>query len=135
MRGPGIFFDIWKPANGPGKNIVIEARSAILDFLFDELKMHKVLGKPHGRNFSSIFNYKAMGFACEAVLREQMLAIDDDTTEVKTIADDTMTYLTSLSWPGNVRQLENTCHWLAVMTPGQVVHISDLPAELIAELI
>jgi len=61
------------------------------------------------------------------------LAIDDDTTETKTIADDTMTYLTSLSWPGNVRQLENTCHWLAVMTPGQVVHISDLPAELIAE--
>jgi two-component system nitrogen regulation response regulator GlnG len=61
------------------------------------------------------------------------LAIDDDTTEVKTIADDTMTYLTSLSWPGNVRQLENTCHWLAVMTSGPVVHISDLPAELIAE--
>jgi len=61
------------------------------------------------------------------------LAIDDDTTEVKTIADDTMAYLTSLSWPGNVRQLENTCHWLAVMTSGQVVHISDLPAELVAE--
>ena len=61
------------------------------------------------------------------------LAIDDDTAEVKTIADDTMTYLSSLSWPGNVRQLENTCHWLAVMTSGQVVHISDLPAELITE--
>ena len=61
------------------------------------------------------------------------LATDDETAEVKTIADDTMAYLTSLNWPGNVRQLENTCHWLAVMTSGQVVHISDLPAELIAE--
>ena len=61
------------------------------------------------------------------------LAIDAEPTEAKTIADDAMTYLASLSWPGNVRQLENTCHWLAVMTPGQVVHISDLPAELITE--
>ena len=61
-----------------GKNIVVETRSAILDFLFDELDMHKVLGKPHGRNFASIFNYKAMGFECEAVLREQMLSIDGD---------------------------------------------------------
>ena len=61
------------------------------------------------------------------------LAIDAEPTEAKTIADDAMTYLASLSWPGNVRQLENTCHWLAVMTPGQVVHISDLPADLITE--
>ena len=37
-----------------------------------------------------------------------------------------------LGWPGNVRQLENTCHWLAVMTSGQTVHISDLPAELLS---
>ncbi len=61
------------------------------------------------------------------------LAIDNEPTEPKTITDETMAFLSSLSWPGNVRQLENTCHWLAVMTPGQVVHISDLPAELIAE--
>ncbi len=51
--------------------------------------------------------------------------------EVKAIGDDAMTYLTSLPWPGNVRQLENTCHWLAVMTSGQTVHLSDLPAELL----
>lgn len=61
-----------------GKNVVREARSALLDFLFDELNMHKVIGKPHGRNFASIFNYKAMGFECEAVLREQMRSVDDD---------------------------------------------------------
>jgi len=61
------------------------------------------------------------------------LANSDSEIEPKVIADDTMTYLTSLSWPGNVRQLQNTCHWLAVMTSGQVVHISDLPAELLSD--
>lgn len=61
-----------------GKNVVREARAALLDFLFDTLALHKVLGRPHGRNFASIFNYKAMGFRCEAVLREQLLAIDDE---------------------------------------------------------
>jgi len=61
------------------------------------------------------------------------LSLDNDSGEIKTIAKDTMNYLASLSWSGNVRQLENTCHWLAVMTPGSVVHLSDLPAELLAE--
>ena len=61
-----------------GKNVVIETRSALLDFLFDQMNMHKVLGRPHGRNFSSIFNYKAMGFKCEAILREQMCSIQDE---------------------------------------------------------
>jgi [ribosomal protein S5]-alanine N-acetyltransferase len=60
-----------------GKNVVLEARTALLDFLFDDMQLHKVLGRPHGRNFASIFNYKAMGFRCEAVLREQLLAIQD----------------------------------------------------------
>lgn len=61
------------------------------------------------------------------------LAIDDDDIKTKTIDPDAMAYLTSLNWPGNVRQLENTCQWLAVMTSGQTVHISDLPAELLAD--
>jgi len=39
-------------------------------------------------------------------------------------------YLSTLDWPGNVRQLENTCHWLAVMTSGQTIHLSDLPSDL-----
>ena len=51
----------------------------------------------------------------------------------KSIDEDTMAYLSSLSWPGNVRQLENTCHWLTVMTSGQTVHMSDLPPELLAD--
>jgi two-component system nitrogen regulation response regulator GlnG len=36
----------------------------------------------------------------------------------------------SLEWPGNVRQLENTCRWLTVMASGREIHLSDLPPEL-----
>jgi len=61
------------------------------------------------------------------------LAIDDASAEPKSIDDETMAYLTSLNWPGNVRQLENTCQWLAVMTSGLTVHLSDLPAELLTD--
>lgn len=61
------------------------------------------------------------------------LAIEDTEIETKTIDAETMDYLSSLSWPGNVRQLENTCQWLAVMTSGQTVHMSDLPAELLED--
>ncbi len=34
------------------------------------------------------------------------------------------------AWPGNVRQLENTCRWLTVMAPSQLISRSDLPEEL-----
>jgi len=61
------------------------------------------------------------------------LSTEGEEIEPKTIDAETMAYLTSLSWPGNVRQLENTCHWLAVMTSGPTVHMSDLPAELLAD--
>ena len=43
---------------------------------------------------------------------------------------ETLAHLTSLDWPGNVRQLENTCNWLTVMAPGREVHVDDLPPEL-----
>ena len=39
-------------------------------------------------------------------------------------------YLSTLDWTGNVRQLENACHWLAVMTSGKNIHLSDLPDDL-----
>ncbi len=39
-------------------------------------------------------------------------------------------YLSTMSWSGNVRQLENVCHWLTVMAPGQNIDIADLPPEL-----
>ena len=50
--------------------------------------------------------------------------------EAKTVSKEAETYLTRLDWPGNVRQLENTCRWLTVMAPGQVIHREDLPIEL-----
>ncbi len=50
--------------------------------------------------------------------------------EVKVLREETTAYLASLPWPGNVRQLENTCRWLTVMASGREIHISDLPVEL-----
>jgi two-component system nitrogen regulation response regulator GlnG len=48
----------------------------------------------------------------------------------KTVSPDVESFLMQLPWPGNVRQLENTCRWLMVMAPGKVVQLDDLPAEL-----
>ncbi len=50
--------------------------------------------------------------------------------EPKELTPEAEKYLCSLSWPGNVRQLENTCRWLTVMAPGQTIRIEDLPREL-----
>jgi two-component system, NtrC family, nitrogen regulation response regulator GlnG len=49
--------------------------------------------------------------------------------EPKRIADEALQHLSRLELPGNVRQLENLCHWLTVMAPGQVIEVGDLPAE------
>ena len=50
--------------------------------------------------------------------------------EPKTLRPDALRFLQTLDWPGNVRQLENTCNWLTVMAPGREIHIEDLPPEL-----
>lgn len=52
---------------------------------------------------------------------------------VKRISPEVEHYLSLLPWPGNVRQLENTCRWLTVMSPGQIVQMDDLPLELSAD--
>ncbi len=57
-------------------------------------------------------------------------AAEELNAEVKTLDEEVKAYLCRLDWPGNVRQLENTCRWLTVMSPGQVVHMDDLPLEL-----
>ena len=51
--------------------------------------------------------------------------------ETKTLSEDALQVLTQLPWPGNVRQLENTCRWLTVMAAGREVLLSDLPTELL----
>jgi two-component system nitrogen regulation response regulator GlnG len=48
----------------------------------------------------------------------------------KSVSPEVENYLMQLPWPGNVRQLENTCRWLMVMAPGKVVQLDDLPTEL-----
>jgi len=48
----------------------------------------------------------------------------------KTLHSTTVDYLCHLPWPGNVRQLENTCRWLTVMAASREIRVSDLPVEL-----
>jgi len=52
--------------------------------------------------------------------------------EVKILSTEAEQFLARLNWQGNVRQLENTCRWLTVMTPSQGVSLDDLPPELTA---
>jgi two-component system nitrogen regulation response regulator GlnG len=49
--------------------------------------------------------------------------------EPKRFSDEALLHLSGLAFPGNVRQLENLCHWLTVMAAGQVIDVADLPAE------
>ena len=49
--------------------------------------------------------------------------------EQKQLSEEAMRFLAAQDFPGNVRQLENLCHWLTVMTPSRMVEITDLPPE------
>ena len=53
-------------------------------------------------------------------------------TETKLLTREAEAYLMRLPWPGNVRQLENTCRWLTVMASGREILVDDLPPELLA---
>ena len=50
--------------------------------------------------------------------------------EPKRLSDGAMDMLKVYPFPGNVRQLENICHWLTVMAPGQTIEPGDLPPEM-----
>ncbi|MES3001135.1 MAG: nitrogen regulation protein NR(I) [Pseudomonadota bacterium] len=50
--------------------------------------------------------------------------------EPKRISDAAITRLGTFGFPGNVRQLENICHWLTVMAPAQLIEPKDLPPEI-----
>ena len=52
--------------------------------------------------------------------------------DAKRITEAALQRLAGFDFPGNVRQLENVCHWLTVMAPAQVVEVEDLPPELLA---
>lgn len=51
-------------------------------------------------------------------------------TEIKILRPETEAFLMTLPWPGNVRQLENTCRWLTVMASGREIYLNDLPQEM-----
>jgi len=54
--------------------------------------------------------------------------------EPKRITEEALDRLKVFSFPGNVRQLENVCHWLTVMAPAQVIEPKDLPPELLGPI-
>ncbi|MEK9778423.1 MAG: sigma 54-interacting transcriptional regulator, partial [Methylophilaceae bacterium] len=64
---------------------------------------------------------------CDFFLKRSASQLD---VKSKIISQDVLDFFKKLNWQGNVRQLENTCHWLTVMTSGKIVNISDLPNEI-----
>ncbi|WP_220738119.1 nitrogen regulation protein NR(I) [Shewanella sp. c952] len=61
------------------------------------------------------------------------IAAKEIDVEPKTLTKETANKLATLPWPGNVRQLENTCRWLTVMASGQEILPQDLPPELLQD--
>ena len=62
-------------------------------------------------------------------------AADELGGEPKVLLPATEDFLVNLEWPGNVRQLENTCRWITVMASGREVHLTDLPPELSKDVV
>ena len=54
----------------------------------------------------------------------------DLAVDPKLLSDDALKVIAAFPFPGNVRQLENMCHWLTVMAPGQRIEVADLPPEI-----
>ena len=50
--------------------------------------------------------------------------------DAKRLSEPALNFLSQQEFPGNVRQLENLCHWITVMAPAQTVEIADLPADM-----
>ena len=50
--------------------------------------------------------------------------------DAKRLSDSALAFLSQQEFPGNVRQLENLCHWITVMAPAQTVEVADLPADM-----
>ena len=54
-------------------------------------------------------------------------SLDED---LRVISEEALNALMKYDWPGNVRQLENVCYWLTLMSPSQNVKVHDLPSEV-----
>jgi len=82
------------------------------------IRLHLPALKDRREDIPALSNH----FLSRAALELQM--------EPKTLAPETEQLLCSLDWPGNIRQLENTCNWLTVMAASRELQPADLPAEL-----
>jgi len=67
---------------------------------------------------------------CKYFLKE---SADEMRGETKYLSKEVEGHFQSLLWPGNVRQLENTCRWLTVMSPSREIRLEDLPKDLLIE--
>jgi len=56
---------------------------------------------------------------------------DDLVEPIKVLSKEALKKLSEYSWPGNVRQLENVCYWLALMAPSKDIQPSDLPQDIL----
>ena len=54
-------------------------------------------------------------------------SLDED---LRVLSEDAKNIMMKYDWPGNVRQLENVCYWLTLMSPNQNVKAQDLPTEV-----
>mgnify|MGYP000235751614 FL=1 len=52
---------------------------------------------------------------------------------LRSLSQEALMSLTQYDWPGNVRQLENTCYWIALMAPTENVKLEDLPKEILEQ--
>lgn len=50
--------------------------------------------------------------------------------ELRVLSKEALEVLEKYNWPGNVRQLENICYWLTLMSPTQNIKVEDLPNEI-----
>ena len=69
-----------------------------------------------------------IGDLSSAFLKRHADSLLDDP---KVLSPEALLALTQYDWPGNVRQLENTCYWIALMAPTLNVELEDLPSEII----
>jgi len=65
-----------------GKDVALEVRTRVLNFLFRRLGVEKVYGKIHGRNYASMYNYTALGFTAEGVQRSHIDGPDGERLDV-----------------------------------------------------
>ena len=55
---------------------------------------------------------------------------DEIKSDQKDIENPAMEVLNEYDWPGNIRQLENTCRYITVMAPSTSITLDDIPDEV-----